>query len=57
MTRKESKYQTKKGYVVNLGDTRAILCDSNFKATRLSVDHKATDENEINRLTKFGAVV
>lgn len=36
-------------YLGNLGDTRAVLCE-NGKAVRISIDHKATNEDEIKRI-------
>lgn len=37
-------------YVSNLGDTRAVLIDQGFKASRVTQDHKATEQSEIQRI-------
>jgi len=39
----------KKCWVINLGDTRAVLCVNGI-AERISTDHKGTDANEIKRI-------
>lgn len=42
--------------VGNLGDTRAVLA-SEGKAKRVSIDHKPTNQSEIDRVTKEGGVI
>jgi len=43
-------------YTANVGDARIILCRQG-KALRLSYDHKGSDENEGNRITKAGGLM
>ena len=43
-------------YIANVGDTRAVL-SKNGVAERMSQDHKATDEAEINRIKNGGGIV
>lgn len=40
-------------YVANVGDTRAVLVDTE-NVTRISYDHRAEDEAEVERIKKFG---
>jgi len=46
----------RKLYTANVGDGRAVLC-RNGVAERLTYDHKATDEAEIQRITSIGGFV
>eukprot|EP00276_Gloeochaete_wittrockiana_P016059 CAMPEP_0184335046 /NCGR_PEP_ID=MMETSP1089-20130417/3675_1 /TAXON_ID=38269 ORGANISM="Gloeochaete wittrockiana, Strain SAG46.84" /NCGR_SAMPLE_ID=MMETSP1089 /ASSEMBLY_ACC=CAM_ASM_000445 /LENGTH=295 /DNA_ID=CAMNT_0026659521 /DNA_START=29 /DNA_END=916 /DNA_ORIENTATION=- len=46
----------KKIYVANVGDARVILCHGD-EAIRLTHDHKATDEDEIQRIKDAGGFV
>ncbi|KRX07971.1 Protein phosphatase 2C (PP2C)-like domain [Pseudocohnilembus persalinus] len=46
----------KVAYVANLGDTRAVL-DKNGKAERVSTDHKATNQQEQDRIKKDGGII
>ena len=43
-------------YVINLGDTRAVLVE-NGKAERKSIDHKGTFAPEVERIKKMGGIV
>jgi len=43
-------------YVANCGDARAVLC-RNKTAKRLTVDHKASDINEVQRIRSAGGFV
>jgi len=43
-------------YVANTGDTRAVIA-KNGQAQRLSVDHKATDPEEIERVKSVGGSI
>jgi len=43
-------------HTANIGDARVILCRKNV-ATRLTFDHKATDEGEVKRITDLGGLV
>ena len=43
-------------YCANAGDARAVLC-RNGKAVRLTYDHKASDEDEKNRILEAGGFV
>lgn len=43
-------------YVANAGDTRAVLNKSD-QPERLSVDHKATDDQEIERIRSLGGQI
>ena len=42
--------------VINLGDTRAVLCE-NGKARRISQDHKSKEESEIKRINDAGGMI
>ena len=45
----------KKGmWVINVGDSRAILCDKNGKSKSLSEDHKPNTQKEKKRITSLG---
>jgi len=46
----------RKLYTANVGDARAVLC-RNGVAERLTYDHKATDEAEIERVASVGGFV
>lgn len=43
--------------IANIGDSRAVLCDSNGKAHRVSFDHKPTLPEERKRIEKLGGSV
>jgi serine/threonine protein phosphatase PrpC len=43
-------------YIANVGDTRALL-SRNGVEERLSIDHRLSDKNEYNRVTKSGGIV
>jgi protein phosphatase PTC1 len=43
-------------YTANCGDARAVLCHGGT-AVRLSMDHKATDEEEVARISALGGYV
>ena len=43
-------------YIANAGDTRAVLC-KNGQAERLSIDHKASDPTEIDRVKSVGGKI
>lgn len=43
-------------YVANTGDTRAVL-NKNGQAERLSIDHKATNPQEIDRIKAMGGKI
>jgi len=50
---KKDKYLT----VLNVGDSRGILCDSLNRVIPLSKDHKPEDPEEKNRIKKLGGVI
>ena len=41
-------------YIINVGDSRAILCDKNGKSKKLSDDHKPNTVKEKARIKKAG---
>ena len=43
-----------KVWSANVGNTRVVLCESMEKCEQLSVDHDATNEEELERLAKLG---
>ena len=43
-------------YIANVGDTRAVLC-KNGVAERMSQDHKATEQSEVDRIRNGGGIV
>lgn len=43
-------------YVANIGDTRAVM-SSEKRAVRLSMDHKATEPLEIERISKANGII
>lgn len=43
-------------HIANLGDSRAILC-TNGTTTRLSIDHKATNEDEAKRIRARNGII
>jgi protein phosphatase len=45
-----------KCYVINLGDTRAVICENGL-SRRVSNDHKTKDEGEIKRIREAGGVI
>ena len=44
-------------WIVNVGDSRAVLCDRNGKAIQLSVDHKPNLPEEKKRIEKLGGKI
>ena len=44
-------------YVINTGDSRAVLCNKNDKAVPLSDDHKPSNPKEKKRIYKLGGTV
>jgi len=54
IVRKENNHSVL--YVANAGDTRAVLC-KNGQAERLSIDHKASDPTEIDRVRNAGGKI
>lgn len=44
-------------HVANVGDSRAIVCDSSRGESRLSVDHRPTDPSEARRVREEGGFV
>lgn len=43
-------------YIANIGDTRAVL-SKNGMAERMSYDHRATDQSEVERIRSGGGIV
>lgn len=43
-----------KVWSANVGNTRVVLCESKEKCEQLSVDHGATNEDELDRLVDLG---
>jgi serine/threonine protein phosphatase PrpC len=44
-------------WIINVGDSRAILCNSNGEAVQLSVDHKPNDPDEKKRIKQLGGKI
>ena len=44
-------------HVANLGDTRAIVCNDKLMARRVSVDHKASNPSEEDRIRSEGGTI
>jgi len=44
-------------HVANVGDSRAIVCDSSRGESRLSIDHRPTDPSEARRVREEGGFV
>lgn len=44
-------------YVANAGDSRAVLCRADGSAFDLSIDHKPTDDRELDRIEAAGGFV
>lgn len=41
-------------WILNCGDSRAVICNSNDKAIPLTIDHKPCNKNEYDRIVKLG---
>ena len=44
-------------WILNVGDSRAIMCDKNGKSKKLSEDHKPNTEKEKKRIKKLGGKI
>lgn len=44
-------------YTANAGDTRVVLCSSNGRALRMTVDHKGSDLEEAKRVREAGGFI
>jgi protein phosphatase 1L len=44
-------------WLINVGDSRAVLCNKLSKAIQLTVDHKPNEPNEKNRIEQLGGKI
>ena len=50
-------YDKKILWIVNVGDSRAVLCNKNNEAVQLSIDHKPNSKNEKQRIEQLGGKI
>lgn len=44
-------------YIINVGDSRAVMSAEGGKTVELTKDHKPTDDDETERITKGGGKI
>ena len=54
---KHHTYDKKILWIINVGDSRAVLCNHNNEAVQLSIDHKPNSKSEKDRIEQLGGKI
>ena len=54
---KHHTYDKKILWIINVGDSRAVLCNNNDEEVQLSIDHKPNSKNEKDRIEQLGGKI